>query len=76
VVRRVRIRARPARRVLRTGVFELPDAGVEASGAFVGGEQVGLQGRAGDGGTGGCPRWRGRIERVDLFEEVAIVRNV
>jgi hypothetical protein len=52
--------------------LELPDACVEAGGALVGGEQVGLQGRAGDGRPGGCPCGRGGFERVDLLEEVAV----
>jgi hypothetical protein len=40
-------------------LFELPDAGVEPDGAFVGGEEVRLQGRAGDCGPGGCSRCQG-----------------
>ena len=37
-------------------LFELADAGAEPDGAFVGGEQVGLQGCAGDGGSCGARR--------------------
>ena len=53
--------------------FELPDAGVEAGGALVRGEQVSLQRRTGDGGTGGfacCGR--ACFQDMDLFEQVAV----
>src|ERR1035441_6061945 len=39
--------------------FELAGAGGEPQGALVGGEEVGLQGRAGDGRAGGCGGGRG-----------------
>ena len=52
--------------------FELPDACAEADGALVGGEQVRLQGRAGDRGPGTRPGRRGGLERVDLLEEVGV----
>ena len=54
-------------------LLELPDAGVEAGGAFVRGEQVSLQRGAGD-----CWAWflvcrgRGGLQRVDLLEQVAV----
>jgi hypothetical protein len=53
--------------------FELPDACVEAGGALVRGEQVGLQRRAGDGGAGGFAcGGRACFQDVDLFEQVAV----
>ena len=53
--------------------FELPDAGGEPQGAFVGGEQVGLQGCAGDGRAGGAAGGgRGGLEGVDFLEQVAV----
>ena len=54
-------------------LLELPDAGAEPDGAFVGGEQVSLQGCAGDGGAGGVSRGRrGGFGRVDLLQQVAV----
>lgn len=54
-------------------LFELPDAGVEAGGAFVRGEQVCLERGAGDCWAW-CPGCRGRggLQRVDLLEQVAV----
>jgi hypothetical protein len=53
--------------------LELPGAGGEAEGAFVGGEQVRLQGRAGDAGAG-CVAGGGRgcFEGVDFLQQVAV----
>ena len=49
-------------------LLELADAGAEADGAFVGGEQVGLQGCAGDGGSCGVAGGgRGGFGGVDLL---------
>ncbi len=54
-------------------VFELPDAGAEPDGAFVCGEQVGLQGGPGDGRAGfSAGHWRSGFECVDLAEQVAV----
>jgi hypothetical protein len=54
-------------------LLELPDAGAEPDGAFVGGEQVSLQGCAGDGEAGGVSRGRrGGFGRVDLLQQVAV----
>ena len=53
--------------------LELPDAGGEPDGAFVGGEQVGLQGCAADGGPAVSRRGRrGGFGRVDLLQQVAV----
>ena len=58
---------------LGQALLKLPDAGVEAGGAFMRGEEVSLQRGAGHGGTGRFPAgWRGGLERVDLFEQVAV----
>ena len=47
-------------------------AGGEAGAALLGGEQVGLQGGAGDRGPGaGCGVWLG-FGGVDLFEQLAV----
>jgi hypothetical protein len=58
---------------LRQPFFQLPDAGVQPDGAFMGSEQVRLQGCPGDGGpravAGGR---RSGLEGVDLLEEVAV----
>ena len=54
-------------------LLELADAGAEADGAFVGGEQVGLQGCSAHGGSCGVPgRWRGCFGSVDFLEQVAV----
>jgi len=54
-------------------LFELADAAGEPEGAFVGCEQVSLQGCAGDGGSCGCP-CGGRCGSgcVDFLEQVAV----
>jgi hypothetical protein len=53
--------------------LELPGAGGEAEGAFVGGEQVRLQGRAGDARAGGAAGGRrGCFEGVDFLQQVAV----
>jgi hypothetical protein len=55
-------------------VFELADAGGQAGGAFLGGEQVCLQGGAADGGPGaGHAGWLG-FGGVDLIAARAGVR--
>jgi hypothetical protein len=54
-------------------LFELADARVEPDSAFVGGEQVGLQGCAGDGRSCGLAAGgRGGFGRVDLLQQVAV----
>ena len=54
-------------------VFQLADACAEPGGAFVGGEQVGLQRGPGDGRPGCVARgWRGGFQGVDLAEQVAV----
>jgi hypothetical protein len=53
--------------------FELAGAGGEPQGAFAGGEEIGLQGRAGDSRAGGSGSGgRGGFEGVDLFQQVAV----
>src|ERR1035441_10379973 len=53
--------------------FELAGAGGEPQGAFVGGEEIGLQGRAGDARAGGsCSGGRGGYEGVDFLQQVAV----
>lgn len=57
----------------RTGVFELPDLGVEAGGALVGCEEVGLQRCARHGWTSRLPcGGRGGFESVDLLERIVV----
>jgi hypothetical protein len=57
-----------AGRAARRAVFELADAGGQAGGAFLGGEQVCLQGGAADGGPGaGHAGWLG-FGGVDLID--------
>jgi hypothetical protein len=53
--------------------FQVLDAGVESGGAFVGGEQVGLQRGSGDH-RAGVLAGGGRLggEGVDFFEQVAV----
>jgi hypothetical protein len=53
--------------------LELPGAGCEPQGAFVGGEQVCLQGRSGDTWPWhvACD-WRGGFEGVDFLQQVAV----
>jgi hypothetical protein len=58
---------------VRQPQFEVADAAVEPDGAFVGGEQVGLQGGAGDGGSRGVAGGRrGGFGGVDLLEKVTM----
>ena len=57
---------------LRQAVFELLDAGGQAGGAFLGSEQVGLQGGAADGRPGAGRVRRLGFEGVELFEQVAV----
>jgi len=52
---------------IRQQLFELPDAGVEPDGAFVGGEQVSLQGCAGDSGACGFPGGGGAASAAWIF---------
>ena len=53
--------------------LELPGAGVEPQRAFMGGEQVRLQGRAGDGGAWRVSgEGRGGCECVDFLQQVAV----
>ena len=53
-------------------MLELMDAGSQAGGALLCGEQVGLQGSTADGGPGaGYCRWLGPGS-VELFEQVAV----
>ena len=54
-------------------LFELPDPSAEPDSALVGGEQVCLEGCAGDGGSCGSPGGgRGGFGCVDLLEQVAV----
>ena len=46
---------------------ELPDAGVQPDGALVGGEQVGLQRCAGDGGPGAAAGGGGSASMAWIF---------
>jgi hypothetical protein len=54
--------------------FERDDTGAEPEGAFVGGEQVGLQRCPGDGRAGGAGSGRAGLGGVDLAEQVAVPR--
>ncbi len=52
--------------------FQVLDAGAEPAGAFVGGEQVGLQRGSGDGKPGAVAAGRSGLECVDLLQQVAV----
>ena len=57
---------------LGEAVLELADAGGQAGGALVGGEQVGLQRGPGDGGSVSRPGGRLGLAGMDLGEQVAV----